>query len=133
MAVDADVERLLEPHSESVAAAARAVRDLIREEMPAATESVDFGNKLVAFGWSMKMRDLLFAVIPHTAHVNLQLADGAELADPTGIVEGTGKRIRHIKVRSVEQANSEPVRALVRAELERRPQGRAPSGPGAQG
>ena len=28
------------------------------------------------------MRDLLFAIIPHEAHVNLQLADGADLPDP---------------------------------------------------
>ena len=26
----------------------------------------------------------------------LQLADGALLTDPAGIVEGTGKRIRHV-------------------------------------
>ena len=39
-------------------------------------------NKLIAFGRSMKMRGLLFAIIAHKAHVNLQLADGADLPDP---------------------------------------------------
>jgi hypothetical protein len=121
MTVEADVERLLEPHMESVGAAARAVRDLIRTEAPQAIESVDFGNRLIAFGWSMRMRDLLFAIIPHTAHVNLQLADGAELPDPTTIVEGTGKRIRHVKLRSAADVGRPAILALVRAQIERRP------------
>ena len=51
------------------------------------------------------MRDFWFAIIPHTAHVNLQLADGADLPNPDGRIEGTGKRIRHVKVRSVEDAS----------------------------
>ncbi|HEY7735502.1 MAG TPA: DUF1801 domain-containing protein [Candidatus Limnocylindrales bacterium] len=121
MTVDGDVDRLLEPHAEPIAEVARAVRSVIRSEMPEANESVDFGNRLIAFGWSMRIRDLLFAVIPHTAHVNLQLADGAELPDPTGIIEGTGKRIRHVKLRAPEDVEKPQIRALVRAQLERRP------------
>ena len=54
------------------------------------------------------MRDFLFAIIPHTAHVNLQLADGADLPNPDGRIEGTGKRVRHVKVRSVEDARRHP-------------------------
>jgi hypothetical protein len=121
--IEAEIDRLLAEHTPNVQAVTRAVRGVVLREMPEADERVDFGNKLIAYGWSMRMRDLLFAIIPHSAHVNLQLADGAELADPTGIVEGTGKRIRHVKLRSIDQANSEPVRALIRAELEIRPKG----------
>jgi hypothetical protein len=115
--IDAQVERLLARHAPEVQAAARALRAAIRGEFADVAESVDFGNKLIAFGRSMTMRELMFAVIPHTAHVNLQLADGVDLPDPTGIVEGTGKRIRHVKVRSVEAAMSEPVRALMLAQI----------------
>jgi hypothetical protein len=32
-------------------------------------------------------------------------------------IEGTGKRIRHVKIRSVEAARSDPVVALIRAEI----------------
>ena len=46
------------------------------------------------------MRDFLFAIIPHKAYVNLQLADGVDLPNRDGRIEGTGKRIRHVKVRS---------------------------------
>ncbi len=122
--IDTRVERLLESHAPDVRDVARALRATIRAELPDVVEEVDFGNKLIAFGRSMKMRDLLFAVIPHTAHVNLQLADGVDLPDPGGLVEGTGKRIRHVKVRSVEAAGSPAVRELVRTQLARREQAR---------
>ena len=122
-AVEADVEQLLSEHSAGLAAIERALRGTIRAEFPDAVEQVDFGNKLIAFGRSMKMRGLLFAIIAHTTWVNLQLADGADLPDPDGVIEGTGKRIRHIKVRSVADASSRPVAAAIRAELNARREG----------
>ena len=55
---------------------------VIREELPEVVVHFDPGNGLLAFGTSMKMRDLLFALIPHAGWLNLQLADGATLPDP---------------------------------------------------
>jgi hypothetical protein len=54
--------------------------------------------------------------------VNLQLADGAQLPDPDGLIEGTGKRVRHVKVRSVEAAAAAPLVTIVRAQLAARPE-----------
>ena len=106
-------------HTPDVQAAARVLEDVIRTELPDVTVQYDPGNGLLAFGRSMKMRDLLFALIPHAGWVNLQLADGALLANPDGLIEGTGKRIRHIKVSSAERARSNPVREAVRAQIAR--------------
>lgn len=103
-----------------MAETARALRAVVREAFPESVEAVDFGNRLLAVGRSMAMRDLTFAIIPHSAHVNLQLADGVDLPDPTGIVEGTGKRIRHVKVRSVEAAGSPALRAIIDTQVARR-------------
>jgi hypothetical protein len=62
------------------------------------------------------VRDFLFAIIPHKSHVNLQLADGVELPNPDGRIEGSGKRIRHVKVRSDGDASADWVRAVVAAQ-----------------
>jgi hypothetical protein len=115
--VEADVAKLLAEHPPEQQAIEHALRATIRREFPGAVEQVDFGNKLIAFGRSMKMRGLLFALIAHKSWVNLQLADGAELPDPNGLIEGTGKRIRHIKIRSVADASSPAVVAAIRAQL----------------
>ena len=121
--LEADVDRLLAEHSPAIQAIERALRGMIRGEFPDAVEQVDFGNKLIAFGRSMKMRGLLFAIIAHASWVNLQLADGAELPDPDGLIEGTGKRIRHVKIRSVEAASAAALLAIIRAQLAARPEG----------
>jgi hypothetical protein len=119
--VEADVAQLLAEHPPEQQAIEQALRATIRREFPGAVEQVDFGNKLIAFGRSMKIRGLLFAVIAHKAHVNLQLADGADLPNPDGRIEGTGKRIRHVKIRTAEDASSAWVVAIIRAELAARP------------
>jgi hypothetical protein len=119
----AEVARLLDEHPPEQQAIEQALRASIRGEFPGAVEQVDFGNKLIAFGRSMKMRGLLFAIIAHKSWVNLQLADGADLPDPGALVEGTGKRIRHIKIRTVADASSPGVLAAIRAQLAARPDG----------
>jgi hypothetical protein len=104
-------------HTPGVQAAARALEAIIREEVPDVVVEYDPGNGLLAFGRSMKMHDLLFALIPHAGWVNLQLADGALLPNPDGLIEGTGKRIRHIKVRSADAALDPRVLSAIRAQI----------------
>jgi hypothetical protein len=111
---------VLAEHDPVVSQAARAVEALIVASLPGAMIQFDPGNGLLAIGTSLKMRDLLFAIIPHRAHVNLQLADGVDLPDPNGLIEGTGKRIRHVKVRSAEAAASPAIHEIVRAQIDRR-------------
>ena len=44
--------------------------------------------------------DAAFAYVnAFTAHVNVGFFRGAELADPAGLLEGTGKYMRHVKLR----------------------------------
>jgi len=113
-------DRHLDVTAPAVADIARALRRTVLTSCPDAVEWFDPGNGLLAIGSSRVMRDLLFAIIPHKAHVNLQLADGAELPNPDGRIQGTGKRIRHVKVRSVEDAGTSWVRSVIEAQLAHR-------------
>jgi hypothetical protein len=115
--VDAQFETLLAASSPDIAATARALRRAVADANPTATQSVDLPDRLLAFGTGPKLRDMLFAIIPHAAHVNLQLADGADLPNPDGLIEGTGKRVRHVKVRTAEAAGSAAVRGVIDAEI----------------
>src|SRR3954466_2461268 len=107
----------LASHTTDVRAAARALEAVIPGALPDVVVQYDPGNGLLAFGRSMKMRDLLFALIPHAGWVNLQLADGALLPNPERLIEGTGKKIRHIKVRSADAARSDGVRDAIRGQI----------------
>lgn len=113
-------DAVLAEHDPSVAAATRATEQVVVEALPAAVVRFDPGSGLLAVGLSSAMRDLLFALIPHRDRLNLQLADGVDLPDPARLIEGTGKRIRHVKIQSVEDARSPAVRAIVVAQVEAR-------------
>ena len=110
-------ERFLENSTAGVAAIAGELRLTVLQELPGAAEWFDPGNGLLAIGTGRSMRELLFAIIPHKAHVNLQLMDGADLPNPDGRIEGTGKRVRHVKARSVEDAAAPWMRAAIDAQI----------------
>jgi hypothetical protein len=48
-------------------------------------------------------------------HVNLSFMRGSTLADPKGLLEGTGKGMRHIKVFRLEDVGEDTLKAYVRA------------------
>ena len=119
-----DLDRLLDKHSPEVREVFVALRSLVGELMPDATEQLDLPDRLLAFGFGppggIRIRDMAVALIPHTSHVNVQLADGAILDDPSGIVEGTGKRIRHVKCRTPQDVARPALRALLEDQARRR-------------
>lgn len=119
-----DTDTLLADSSPEVRGIFGELMRLCRDAMPGAVEQLDLPDRLVAFGFGppggTRMRDFAVALIPHAAHVNVQLADGALLDDPTGIVEGTGKRIRHVKCRSLDDVARPALRQLVVQQAARR-------------
>ena len=50
-----------------------------------------------------------------TAHVNVGFFQGASLEDPAGLLEGSGKRMRHVKLRWAEPVNEAALGALIDA------------------
>ena len=49
------------------------------------------------------------------AHVNVGFFNGATLDDPAGLLEGAGKRMRHVKLRWGEPVNSAAMTELIAA------------------
>ena len=47
------------------------------------------------------------------AHANLGFFRGADLADPNGLLEGSGKYMRHVKLRPGVEVNAEQITKLV--------------------
>ena len=113
-------DRHLDGTAPAVADIARALRRTVIDGFPGAIELFDAADGLLAIGTGRSMRDFAYAIIPHKAHVNLQLVDGVDLPNPDGRIEGTGKRIRHVKVRSVEEASAPWLCAAVAAQVARR-------------
>lgn len=68
--------------------------------------------------------DAAFAYVnAFSAHVNVGFFRGAELADPERLLEGTGKFMRHVKLRPESDVDSEALAKLVEtayADMKRR-------------
>jgi hypothetical protein len=115
-------DRHLDATAPALADIARAIRATVLELFPDAIETFDAADGLLAIGSGpgRSLRDFLFAIIPHTRWVNLQLADGVDLPNPEGRIEGTGKRIRHVKVRTVAEASEPWLRAAIASQVAHR-------------
>ncbi len=60
--------------------------------------------------------DAAFAYVnAYTAHVNVGFFCGAELPDPAGLLQGTGKFMRHVKLRPGVPVDDGALQALIRA------------------
>jgi hypothetical protein len=60
--------------------------------------------------------------LPHSYWVNLGFYQGANLSDPNGLLEGTGKMLRHIKIRSDSEAENPQIIPLIKSAIaERKP------------
>jgi hypothetical protein len=109
-----------DPHVSSLALA---LREIVLEEAPEAIESLAKGYA-VAIGFSFTgkpMKDGFCHVVAYSTHVNLGFNRGAGLPDPSQILKGTGKSIRHITIRNHDELESPAIRRYLQAAIEQAP------------
>ncbi len=94
---DNELRRISQPWFELMRGCGADVRELLQDGHPTAC----VGD--AAFGYVDAFR----------AHVNVGFFHGAALDDPGGLLEGTGKRMRHVKVRWGQPVNTEALSALI--------------------
>jgi hypothetical protein len=102
---------------------ARRLREIVVEVDPDTVEIVRLGDRAATYGVGPKKMSEGYAyILPHKNWVNLGFYMGAALPDPAGLLEGAGKKLRHVKVRSIEDAERPEIRVLVEEALAQRKQ-----------
>ncbi len=92
------------------------LREIVLEIDPAAVEVVRLGDRAATYGLGpKKMSEGYVYILPHSRWVNLGFYKGADLSDPDGLLEGSGKKLRHIKIRSLVDAERPAARRLISA------------------
>lgn len=113
------VDAFFASYDDDVAALARGLRALVVRLAPDADEKLHSGWKTVAYGSGSGSgagrRAKFCAISPHRAWVNLQLHRGAGLPDPSGLLQGTGKSMRHVKIEAPKQLKGRALASLIRA------------------
>ena len=101
-----------EPHRATL----EALRAVVSDLQPEAVEVASDRERSVWWGIGPgKMTHGYAYVMPHKAHVNLGFFQGVSLPDPAGLLSGTGKALRHVKITSPEAAGRSEVVDLIRA------------------
>src|SRR5580692_11092509 len=106
-----------DPHISNLALALRAV---VLEEAPDAIESI-FKGYAVTIGFSFTgkpLKDGFCHVVTYLDHVNLGFNRGALLPNPNGVLQGTGKLIRHITIGQENELDRPFVRRYLQAAIE---------------
>lgn len=114
-------EELLEGKAQNVEDIAKELKRQILKLHPETTEVVRLGDKAASFGHGpKKMSEAYCYIMPLKDRVNLGFYHGALLGDPSGLLEGTGKKLRHVKVRSVEAVGSFKIIKLLESAITER-------------
>ena len=97
------------------------LKEIILNLDPDACEVVRLGDRAATFGIGpKKMTEGYAYILPHKNWVNLGFFRGALLSDKSNLMEGTGKNMRHVKIRSIDEANRPEVKELLQLALKER-------------
>lgn len=98
----------LTPELEEIASS---LRQVILEVEPAITESIKWSRPVYSG------KGNICSIDPAKDHLNLGFFDGASLPDPSGLLEGTGKNHRHIKVKRLSDIRKKEFCELVKSSV----------------
>jgi hypothetical protein len=106
----------------------QSLRRMVLSAAPKVSEEVKYGGLLFSAG------SPFCGVFSYTRHVSLEFGRGAELADPHGVLEGEGKKRRHIKIVGRDDVFKKNVRQYIEQAVRATPgpvaRGRAPKAAG---
>ncbi|VAW47784.1 hypothetical protein MNBD_GAMMA04-1530 [hydrothermal vent metagenome] len=86
----------------------KSVRKIFNDVNPQLDEEIKYGG--LVFNLS---NTLTGGVFVYAQHISIEFSFGAELADPDKILEGKGKKRRHIKIRQIQDIQEKKVKGFV--------------------
>ena len=100
---------------------ANALRRLISEVYPKVVEVPWPRLKVVGYGIGPKKSTEHFCYIaPYDEHVNLGFNYGLVLPDPDQLMEGAGRKFRHVKIKNLEDVENPGLKKLLQAAIRER-------------
>ena len=105
---------LLKPYDRGIQELTIALRQLVLEELAPCCEYIlEVYIVSIQYGPTHRMKDGICYIGVIKDHVNLGFLHGSALADPQRILEGTGKKMRHIKFRHMSDLERPGIRSYL--------------------
>jgi hypothetical protein len=102
-------------YSPDIQAITNRLREMVMRAMPDVQEVLYADQDHFGYSFTGKSSDRIVYVCPLKNYVRLGLMRGAYLPDPEHKLVGEGKWLRHVKVRSLAEADHPAIEPLVRA------------------
>jgi len=117
--VEMKLMEMLSNRPRSVSETALELRRLISKLAPGSSELL-YQTYAVSnvFTYTGKLGQAFLHVATYAKHVNLGFNQGSKISDPEGLLHGTGKLIRHIRIEQIEDAKDKKVRRLIEEAIE---------------
>ncbi|WP_078382219.1 DUF1801 domain-containing protein [Sutcliffiella halmapala] len=107
-----EVTDLIEKLPEHIQEITLNLRNIIFEASPELVEEIKWSKP------SYAQSGLVCYLAPAKNHVNLGFYQGSELNDTEGVLQGTGKQMRHIQVKKVENIRPDLYISLIQKAIE---------------
>jgi hypothetical protein len=118
---DAEFRGILDGRAEAIVTIALAARRLVFDVLPQTIEVVWPAQRSAGYGTGpRKMSDQFAWILPHDRHVAMAFPFGVELDDPNGLLQGTGARIRNVRLETLDDVERPELRRLIETAIEHR-------------
>ena len=115
----AELLKFLKPYDRAIQKLALDLRAIVIDELAPCHENIYDAYSAVAIGYGSSERfgDGICHIAVYTSNVNLGFNQGAFLDDPAGVLQGTGKRIRHISLKTKADLGRPEIREFLKRAL----------------
>ncbi|QUW22618.1 DUF1801 domain-containing protein [Sporosarcina sp. Marseille-Q4063] len=110
--INEKVDQFIEKLPENIQEITTCLRNLLFETSGNFTEEIKWG--MPSYG----IQKNICYLQPSKNHVNLGFYFGASLIDEDNLLEGTGKQMRHVRIKKVEEIQPEKIKALIQSAIE---------------
>ena len=127
-----DLQGFIDRFTPEIATLARACLKKMRTKLPGAVQLVydNYNALVIGFGPSERASDAIFSIALYPRWVTLFFLQGAGLPDPSKLLKGSGKVVRHIVLAAAADLDKPAIQALMTIALNR---AKAPMDPAATG
>ena len=108
-------EEVLQSCPPDAQALADQARRLLLKLLPGAEETVDPTAAVLSYGYGPGYRGMVCTLLLSKSGVKIGIVNGAQLADPNALLDGTGKKHKYIQLKTPSDLNRSGVKQLIEA------------------
>jgi Domain of unknown function (DU1801) len=99
------------------------LRNIISDLHPDCVEVPRPGEPSAAYGYGEKKMSEAYAyIMPQSNYANLGFYHGANLNNHEAMLTGTGKKLRHVKIRNIDEARDPLIQSILKDAMKERSQ-----------